>query len=175
MGVTGPTVCGATTGGSLWPDDTSEPGEVVTAERPIRSLPPAKFPAESASIAVSRHRLEDFLYDVPHDVRMVAALLLSELTTNVVRHARTHFSLCAEVTPSSVRVEVADGLRDPPVVRDPGPRDVGGRGMVLVSELADDWGTESMPEGKLVWFELSLVHAEDVGQPGDLEDSPHER
>jgi len=129
----------------------------MAADRPERSLPPAKFPAEPASITAARHRLEDFLYDVPVDVRNLAALLASELTTNVILHAHTPFSLCADVTPFGLRVEVADGNRDPPVVMHPGPTTEGGRGMMLVSELADNWGAEPIPDGKLVWFELSLV------------------
>jgi anti-sigma regulatory factor (Ser/Thr protein kinase) len=132
----------------------------MAADQPTRSLPPTKFPAETASITISRHRLEDFLFDLPEDVRMVAALLVSELTTNVIHHAQTHFSLCADVTPFALRVEVADGTRDPPVVRDPDPSEWGGRGMMLVSQLADNWGSEPIPDGKLVWFELSLVDHE---------------
>jgi anti-sigma regulatory factor (Ser/Thr protein kinase) len=132
----------------------------MAADQPTRSLPPAKFPAEVASITAARHRLEDFLYDVPDDVRMVAALLVSELTTNVVRHAQTHFSLCAAVTPLGLRVEVADGSREPPVVKSPAPDERAGRGMLLVSQLADNWGTEPIPDGKLVWFELSRRKSE---------------
>jgi len=68
----------------------------------------------------------------------VAAILFSELTTNVVRHAHTHFALCADVTPLHVRVEVADGTREPPVLKTPGAEDIGGRGLLLVSQMADD-------------------------------------
>src|SRR3954453_19734405 len=132
----------------------------MAADRSERSLPPAKFPAEPASISVARHRLEDFLYDLPDNVRMLAALLVSALTTNVILHARTHFSLCADVTPFGLRVEVADGTSDPPVVLTPDPETPGGRGMLLVSELADNWGPEPIPEGKLFWFELSLVKSQ---------------
>ena len=127
------------------------------ADRPARSLPPAKFPPKATSITIARHRLEDFLYDVPEDVRGIAALLVSELTSNVLRHAQTDFWLYAEVTPFGLRVEVIDGTRDPPFVKFPKPREQGGRGMILVSQLADNWGTEPIPDGKLVWFELSLV------------------
>jgi len=130
------------------------------AAEDTRSLAPVRFPAEVASITVSRHRLEDFLYDVPEDVRLVAALLVSELTTNVVRHAHTHFSLCADVTPLKLRVEVADGTREPPVMKAPSHEEIGGRGLLLVSRLADNWGTEPMPDGKLVWFELSVLNPE---------------
>jgi len=140
----------------------------MAADRPERSLAPAKFPAETASITIARHRLEDFLYDVPIDVRNLAALLVSELTSNVILHAQTHFSLCADVTPFGLRVEVADGTRDPPVVIRPAPTAQGGRGMLLVDQLADNWGTESIPDGKLVWFELSLGQSQDLGQVSDL-------
>ena len=87
---------------------------------------------------------------------MTAALLVSELTTNVVRHARTPFALCADVTSSRLRVEVADGSREPPMVKAPVPGEEGGRGMSIVSYCADNWGTEPIADGKLVWFELSL-------------------
>ena len=135
-------------------------GSVMEADRPERSLPPAKFEPEVTSVTEARHRLLDFLYDVPEEHRQVAALLVSELTTNAIRHAGTPFSLCADITPFNVRVEVADGIRDVPVVKSPGPWEQGGRGMILVSELADSWGTEPISGGKLVWFELSLVESE---------------
>ena len=31
--------------------------------------------------------------------------------------------------------------------------------MLLVAQLADRWGTDALPTGKRVWFELSLVDA----------------
>src|SRR4051812_14216254 len=96
------------------------------------------LPPEPASISLARHRLADFLYDVPENVRMVAALLVSELTTNAILHAHTHFSLCADVTPFALRVEVADGTADRPVVKTPEPWEQGGRGMMLVSQLAEN-------------------------------------
>jgi anti-sigma regulatory factor (Ser/Thr protein kinase) len=132
----------------------------MAADEPVRSLPLAMFGPEVTSVTLARHRMVEFLYDVPEDVRMVAALLVSEITTNAVRHAGTHFSLGANVTPFGLRVEVADESPQPPVIRDAGPSDMSGRGMMLVSQLADNWGTERIPAGKLVWFELSLAHPE---------------
>jgi len=112
------------------------------------------------SVTQARRRLTEFLFDVPEEVRQLAALLVSELTSNVVRHAGTPFTLCADVTAFNVRVEVADGTVDPPVVLTPQPSEQGGRGMLLVSRLAENWGTEPIPDGKLVWFQLSLVQPE---------------
>jgi anti-sigma regulatory factor (Ser/Thr protein kinase) len=130
----------------------------MAADRSVRSLPRAVFGPEVSSVTQSRHRLLDFLYDVPEEVRYVAALLVSELTTNVIRHAHTPFSLRADSTPSGVRVEVADDSPSPPVVLHPESSEPTGRGMLLVSELADNWGTERTPgDGKTVWFELARL------------------
>ena len=130
----------------------------MAADRPVRSLSPAVFEPEVASVTQSRRRLIDFLYDVPDEVRYVAALLVSELTTNVIRHARTPFSLRADRGPSGVRVEVADDNPSPPVVLHPESSEETGRGMLLISELADNWGTEQTPgDGKTVWFELAQL------------------
>jgi anti-sigma regulatory factor (Ser/Thr protein kinase) len=98
----------------------------------------------------------EFLYDVAEEIRALAGLLLSELVTNAIQHAGTHFSLCAELTPSNLRVEVADGATDLPVVLNPEPDAPSGRGMLLVSRMASNWGVEPIPDGKLVWFELAL-------------------
>jgi anti-sigma regulatory factor (Ser/Thr protein kinase) len=150
-------------------------GLFMAADRPVRSLPLAVFGPEMASVTQSRHRLIDFLYDVPDEVRYVAALLVSELTTNVIRHAHTPFSLSADRTPSGVRVEVADGTSEHAVARRPPPTSLDGRGLWLVSELADSWGSESTGNGKMVWFELSLIKPEVLEEVGDLEDSANDR
>jgi len=54
------------------------------------------------------------------------------------------------------RVEVTDGVRDVPVVRDPPPTALGGRGVMFVDRLASSWGTseEEGEAAKAVWFEL---------------------
>lgn len=36
-------------------------------------------------------------------------------------------------------------------------------------------GTARLPDGKVVWFELPLVQAEPLDQPGDLEHPPNDR
>lgn len=53
-----------------------------------------------------------------------------------------------------MRVEIADGSDEPPVVQQPDPWASGGRGLMLVEALADRWGYEPLPHGKVVWFEL---------------------
>jgi hypothetical protein len=98
----------------------------------------------------------EFLSDVGDEIRGVAVLLLSELVSNVVQHALTHFSMCADLGPFRLRVEVADGSGELPVVLNPAHDAPTGRGMLLVDQMATDWGAEPIPDGKLVWFELAL-------------------
>ena len=82
-------------------------------------------------------------------------LLVSELVTNAVLHARTEMTLVVRLLRGGVRVEVHDGSPVAPVVRNYEDEAMTGRGLALVDELADRWGVERDSGGKSVWFELS--------------------
>ncbi|MEU2432681.1 ATP-binding protein [Streptomyces sp. NPDC007861] len=84
------------------------------------------------------------------------ALILSDLVSNAVRHARRESIRLTIDRPGAVRVciGVVDFSEAPPAPRTPGDADEGGRGLALVNELADRWGTELLPWGKRVWAEL---------------------
>lgn len=84
------------------------------------------------------------------------ALLVSELVTNVVLHARTACELRISSDDDVLRVEVRDGHDALPTgsVR-PDPLALSGRGLVLIDALSTTHGAEALPGGgKLVWFEL---------------------
>jgi hypothetical protein len=66
-------------------------------------------------------------------------------------------TLTVRIDSGSVRVEVADKSDALPEQRAFTDEAVTGRGMYLVEQLADDWGTAPAADGKVVWFEL--VHA----------------
>ena len=86
----------------------------------------------------------------------VVLLLASELVTNAVRHAATPFEILVEVLDDQVRVAVIDGDVDhPPEVRHPGPDDTNGRGLMLVDQLAEVWGSDRVSSGKSVWFTMA--------------------
>jgi anti-sigma regulatory factor (Ser/Thr protein kinase) len=83
-------------------------------------------------------------------------LLVDELAGNAVRHARTPFSVTLTWDGHTLRGEVTDVNPLPPQPKlSAGPDDLGGRGLLLVSQLADRWGFEGHSRGKTVWFELN--------------------
>ena len=117
----------------------------------------AVTPALSA-IAPARHWARERLSESGiDDGRLeLLVLLVSELVTNAVAHADPPVVLRVHVDEERTRVEVTDGVRDVPVVRDPPPTALGGRGVMFVDRLASSWGTseEEGEAAKAVWFEL---------------------
>jgi serine/threonine-protein kinase RsbW len=86
-----------------------------------------------------------------------AALVLSELVTNAVRHAKSPRGRLIETRycrqGDGVRIEVHDANSSQPVLRHACEWDDGGRGLALVDILtAHRWGVSSRTgTGKLVW------------------------
>src|SRR5919106_370028 len=102
-------------------------GDVLTASR----LPPVP-----ASVPAARHDLVARLDGVlGADGRDVAALLVSELVTNAITHAHAPITFTAKVTPRSLRVEVGDGSRTMPHVRERDDTTLGGWGLHLLDDL----------------------------------------
>jgi PAS domain S-box-containing protein len=81
-------------------------------------------------------------------------LLVSELVTNALRHARGPIELRL-MRADGLVCEVADALEAAPQMRRARSTDEGGRGLHLVNQLAGRWGTRGTASGKIVWFELS--------------------
>ncbi|NLU70911.1 ATP-binding protein [Streptomyces sp. HNM0574] len=85
-------------------------------------------------------------------------LLISELVTNAVLHtgcpAVLRMRLPERHAPGAVRVEVADASHRPPRQRRADGEDTNGRGLELVSGLADRWGWQREGTGKSIWCEL---------------------
>jgi hypothetical protein len=84
-----------------------------------------------------------------------ALLLTSEVVTNSVLHADGPIWLGLAHTGPVLRVEVADHTTGA-VTMPESPSDAGGRGLRMLDALADRWGTDPTPGGKVVWFELRV-------------------
>ena len=120
-----------------------------------------------SAIAPARHWARERLSESGiDDGRLdLLVLLVSELVTNAVAHADPPVVLRVHVDEERTRVEVTDGVRDVPVVRDPPPTALGGRGVMFVDRLASSWGTseEDGEAAKAVWFELRHDDVTELG------------
>lgn len=95
------------------------------------------------------------------DLAEAAGLLVSELVTNAIVHARTPIDLDVVAGRDGLRVAVSDNSPHLPTPRHYGRSATTGRGLALVELLADRHGTENgAVDGKTVWFELGAVTAE---------------
>jgi anti-sigma regulatory factor (Ser/Thr protein kinase) len=86
-----------------------------------------------------------------------AILLVSELVTNAVRHARgdgSPLELLVIQSGTVLRIEILDTDPRPPTPRNPDALDGSGFGFVLVEAIADDWGVSQTSTGKAVWIEF---------------------
>jgi anti-sigma regulatory factor (Ser/Thr protein kinase) len=94
------------------------------------------------------------LAQAPKPVIDVVQLMVSELASNCVLHTAAEFEVCIIRGAGMLRVEVTDSGRGLPVLRHPGTGDLRGRGLVIVKELADEWGVVRRvgQTGKMVWF-----------------------
>ncbi|MGF1431367.1 SpoIIE family protein phosphatase [Kitasatospora sp. LaBMicrA B282] len=82
-------------------------------------------------------------------------LLVSELVTNAVRVARDYVQLQL-IRVDKLLVEVSDDNHNLPSLEPAESMDENGRGLNLVSKLAERWGTARKAVGKVVWFEQPL-------------------
>ncbi|MDX6299051.1 MAG: hypothetical protein QOF53_265, partial [Nocardioidaceae bacterium] len=96
-----------------------------------------------------------------------ATLVLSEVVTNAFVHVGTAVGLQAWCTGEAVRVEVEDGGSQMPVRRHYAETAGTGRGLQLLDDLTDRWGTAPRTNGKVVWFEIGNPGAGPVGAPDD--------
>ena len=77
-------------------------------------------------------------------------LIVSELVTNVVRHARTNGVVELWSWPGEVRIEVHDAAPGVPQMRASAGPD-GGFGLRIVDRVATSWGHRRSRHGKTVW------------------------
>ena len=115
------------------------------------------LPAVSHSARLSRHATRAALtaWQLAH-VDEAAALLVSELVTNAVRHAEGIDVVTVNLHAGRtwLRIEVQDTDRHWPQPRVPGRFDESGFGFILVDALASNWGVRETEAGKAVWAEL---------------------
>lgn len=111
------------------------------------------------SVPAARRFVTELLDRVPPQLCETAALLVSELATNAVRHAGAgEFTVEVESVPAEGRlwVGVTDTGSGEPKLAPLSLTAEHGRGLHLVATLADRWGARRRRRTaeKTVWFEL---------------------
>ncbi|MFJ7337974.1 SpoIIE family protein phosphatase [Streptomyces sp. NPDC101116] len=92
------------------------------------------------------------------DAVFVTELVVSELVTNAIRHAEPPVQLRL-IHDSTLICEVSDGGSTAPHLRRARTYDEGGRGLLLVAQLTERWGTRQSGTGKTIWAEQNLSPA----------------
>jgi anti-sigma regulatory factor (Ser/Thr protein kinase) len=142
-------------------------GDPTPPEPKLPSLPwRATFTPEDANLNAARAGLTHALNDVGVSGPAIddALLVLNEMTSNAIRHARTEYTITATLTAGTLRLEVFDRDTRPPSLLGLDDQSTSGRGLHLIAALASDWGwrtatSQDGVSGKLVWAEMH------VGQP----------
>nr|WP_312897505.1 SpoIIE family protein phosphatase [Kitasatospora kifunensis] len=127
----------------------------------VRALPEDavgdwQLPPEPTSVAKAREKACAWLLTRGlDDLVDTTELLVSELVTNALRHGSGDIRLRL-LRDTTVVCEVWDDGYAQPRRRRAQETDEGGRGLQLVSLLAERWGSRRTLHGKIVWFELGL-------------------
>ncbi|MET9090175.1 SpoIIE family protein phosphatase [Streptomyces sp. NPDC004237] len=93
-------------------------------------------------------------WDLPELV-FVVELVVSELVTNAIRYGRQPL-LIRLIRGTSLICEVSDASSAAPHLRRARTFDEGGRGLFIVAQLTERWGSRPTPTGKTLWAEIPL-------------------
>ncbi|MFF9091412.1 ATP-binding protein [Streptomyces sp. NPDC014991] len=139
--------------------DIAPLAEVPTATRSLPRLP--------ESVPVTRRLVRQALADWQlTGLFDVAELVVTELVTNSVRHARstTIRVTVRRLAAGMVQVAVVDMSRAMPVLLPSTEDAVDGRGLAIIDAVSTKWGTDLLPWGKRVWADLEPEQSP-AGQP----------
>ncbi|MFJ3951043.1 SpoIIE family protein phosphatase [Streptomyces libani] len=115
-----------------------------------------ELPAEPAAVGKARELATGQLREWGlTELSYATELVVSELVTNAVRHASgpLHLRLLRDRT---LLTEVSDTGHTSPHLRHSASDDEGGRGLFIVAQLVQRWGTRYTPYGKTIWTEQAF-------------------
>jgi hypothetical protein len=119
----------------------------------VRSWP---VPDDPAAVAGARRGASEQLAAWGlSELDFATELIVSELVTNAIRYGTPPIQLRL-VRADTLICEVADGSATAPHLRRARTYDEGGRGLLLVAQVAERWGSRHTSAGKTIWAEQSL-------------------
>jgi signal transduction histidine kinase len=89
------------------------------------------------------------------EASFVTELVVSELVTNAIRYGEPPIRLRL-IRDGSLICEVSDASNTAPHLRRARAFDEGGRGLLLVAQLTQGWGTRHTTNGKTIWCAQAL-------------------
>ncbi|KUN13553.1 histidine kinase [Streptomyces canus] len=115
-----------------------------------------QVPADPAAVSDVRAEVSRQLarWDL-EELGFTTELILSELVTNAIRYGGDPIQV-RMLYDRTLICEVFDSSSTSPHLRYAAMTDEGGRGLFLVAQLSDRWGTRYTPEGKVIWAEQPL-------------------
>ncbi|MER5748745.1 SpoIIE family protein phosphatase [Streptomyces sp. NPDC002088] len=158
----------------------------VTCDRILHALRPAGGAADDVALLVARTQelpaSQVATWDIPADPAIVAPirkqvveqlatwglseaaftteLVVSELVTNAIRYGSQPIRLRLIHDATTMICEVSDTSHTAPHLRRAKTWDEGGRGLLLVAQLTQRWGSRHTAHGKTIWAELALFDEE---------------
>ncbi|MFF4655922.1 SpoIIE family protein phosphatase [Streptomyces sp. NPDC001381] len=157
-----------------------------TCDRVLHALLPAGGVADDVALLLARTRglpaSQVATWDIPADPALVAPirkqvvdqldrwelseasftteLVVSELVTNAIRYGSHPIRLRLIHDAATLICEVSDSSHTAPHLRRAKTWDEGGRGLLLVAQLTQRWGSRHTADGKTIWAELALFDEE---------------
>ncbi|GAA2573041.1 MULTISPECIES: SpoIIE family protein phosphatase [Streptomyces] len=178
----------ADAGQELLRDALAAPADSLDAacDRVLRTLLPSGSAADDVALLLARTRGlpagQVATWDIPADPSLVAPvrkqvleqladwglleatftaeLVVSELVTNAIRYGSPPIRLRLIHDTATLICEVSDTSHTAPHLRRARTWDEGGRGLLLVAQLTQRWGSRHTTEGKTIWAELGLLDDE---------------
>lgn len=126
-----------------------------------RSLAPDRYatwdlPADPAVVSRAREQtMEQLTSWGLEELGFTTELVVSELVTNAIRYGAAPIRLRL-ILEHTLTCEVSDSSNTSPYLRHPRATDEGGRGLFLISQVTQRWGTRDTPDGKIIWTEQPL-------------------
>ncbi|KOV61346.1 SpoIIE family protein phosphatase [Streptomyces sp. MMG1121] len=117
-------------------------------------------PPDPAQVAVLRQAADDRLTAWGlEEAAFVTELVVSELVTNAIRYGEPPIQLRL-IRDRALICEVSDASSTSPHLRRAKAYDEGGRGLLLVAQLTQRWGSRQTGLGKTIWAEQALPGAD---------------
>ncbi|MER7056464.1 SpoIIE family protein phosphatase [Streptomyces sp. NPDC000351] len=151
---------------ALLPPDGGATDDAALLLARTRGLPAGQvatwdIPADPSLVApVRKQVVEQLSAWALMEASFTAELVVSELVTNAIRYGSSPIRLRLIHDMATLICEVSDTSHTAPHLRRAKTWDEGGRGLLLVAQLTQRWGSRHTTEGKTIWAELGLLDAE---------------